>query len=626
MKKKLLVLIVIVLLFVVSLNSTMKWLTKTSCIAGRVYCSTAVGKNINGDSCIYVMAGYSTASSPTGSNYEYNPRADTTGGAPWATRSNMPNPSRWDAAASNAPRSSIERIYVAGGSDANMWGPTYFPYCDEYTPSTNSWAQRADMSVPREGPCAATLRNKVYVIGGGDGTTGPRNTNERYNISPDTWTTMTGMTYARADPAAAAGINASGDTCIYVFGGADNTTGIMNKYNEEYNCASNSWTTKTSMPTARSGFLAITYNDTLIYCMGGVIDALMGIDTRAVEVYNTRQNNWTIETLLPTARDGMAGGYVKNVEPDEFSLSQPAKGVTVASITPTLYWHRTYEPKIWIITGAEGQNITTKNNAADLDPNNSITYDLWYSLKSDFSSYTEVTGLTDTFYATPPLQYDTIYYWKVKAIGSERWSNQLDWWFRTPTEVSVQLSSFSAWMYKGNVKILWRTESEKDNVKWLIERAYGKADNFTFIGTLDGQGTKPTPTDYAYTDKDVTREAKYFYRLGAMNKQGETEWYGPIAFNFKTSVTYDIVSVIPSSKGKVKINYTLGHSSQTRIELYDLSGRRIETLLDVKKEAGKHSLVWNGRKNKGGYASTGIYFCRIQCASFSKTVKFVYMK
>jgi N-acetylneuraminic acid mutarotase len=624
MKKIILLLIFFALIFSIYLNGTMKWLTKASCIASRVYCSTAVGKNTNGDSCIYVMAGYN-GTGPTASNYEYNPKADTTGGAPWATRNNMPNPLRWDAAASNAPRSSVERIYVCGGSDANMWGPTYFPYCDEYTPSTNQWLSRSNMSVAREGPCAATLRKKVYVIGGGDDVVGPRNTNERYNISPDSWTTMTSMTYARADPAAAVGINASGDTCIYVFGGADNTIGTMYSYNEEYNCASNSWTTKTSMPTARSGLLAITYNDTLIYCMGGVIDALSGIDTRAVEVYNTRQNSWTIETQLPTARDGMAGGYVKNVPPDEFSLIDPTLGETVATITPTLYWHRTFEPKIWIIAGAEGNTIITKNNAADLDPDNSLTYTLWYGLYSDFSSYTEVTGLTDTFYTTPALLYDTVYYWKVKAIGSEQWCNQLDWWFRTPTETAVELISFSAWLYYGDVKVIWRTESEKENVQWLIERAYEKPSDFVSIGTVEGQGTKPTPTDYSFTDNRVSKEGKYFYRIGSVDTEGEILWQEPVFVIFKKSSSKDLLTVY-NDNHRIKVNYIVTKPTEVTVEIFDKTGRRVKKLYEGMRERGNYTLTWSGREDNGKRASQGVYFCRMEAGEKTQTVKFVYMR
>lgn len=60
------------------------------------------------------------------------------------------------------------------------------------------------------------------------------------------------------------------------------------------------WTTKSSMPTARNGIGAATV-DGKIYIIGG--QKATG-DTGAVEEYNPATDTWTTKTSMPTPRSG----------------------------------------------------------------------------------------------------------------------------------------------------------------------------------------------------------------------------------------------------------------------------------------------------------------------------------
>ncbi len=55
------------------------------------------------------------------------------------------------------------------------------------------------------------------------------------------------------------------------------------------------------------------------------------------------------------------------------------------------------------------------------------------------------------------------------------------------------------------------------------------------------------------------------------------------------------------------INYDIPKESHVRIELYDLSGRLINTFVDKKQQAGYYSIHWNATRY-----SSGVYFYRIQ--------------
>jgi len=69
------------------------------------------------------------------------------------------------------------------------------------------------------------------------------------------------------------------------------------------------------------------------------------------------------------------------------------------------------------------------------------------------------------------------------------------------------------------------------------------------------------------------------------------------------------------------IRYNLNQASIVNIEIYDLLGRKIETLSDSRQQAGRHQITWNA----GGRA-TGMYFYKIQIGRESLTEKLLLLK
>jgi hypothetical protein len=69
------------------------------------------------------------------------------------------------------------------------------------------------------------------------------------------------------------------------------------------------------------------------------------------------------------------------------------------------------------------------------------------------------------------------------------------------------------------------------------------------------------------------------------------------------------------------IRYELPQSSQVKIEIYDLLGRKVTTLYDGEKQAGHHYVIWNT-----GDFSSGIYFSKLQAGEYSESRKMVLLK
>ena len=69
------------------------------------------------------------------------------------------------------------------------------------------------------------------------------------------------------------------------------------------------------------------------------------------------------------------------------------------------------------------------------------------------------------------------------------------------------------------------------------------------------------------------------------------------------------------------IEYGLPGAGWIRIDIYDLLGRRVMTLIDEEMQAGRHRAVWDA----SGYSS-GVYFYRIEAGDFVDTKRMVYLK
>ncbi len=57
------------------------------------------------------------------------------------------------------------------------------------------------------------------------------------------------------------------------------------------------------------------------------------------------------------------------------------------------------------------------------------------------------------------------------------------------------------------------------------------------------------------------------------------------------------------------------------IAIYDLLGRKVETIVNEHKQSGYHQITWNSNN-----ISSGIYFYKIHAGEFVETKKMVLLK
>jgi len=76
------------------------------------------------------------------------------------------------------------------------------------------------------------------------------------------------------------------------------------------------------------------------------------------------------------------------------------------------------------------------------------------------------------------------------------------------------------------------------------------------------------------------------------------------------------------------IRFEVQGSRFVKIEVYDIRGRLVRILLDGSKgfEAGRHSVVWDGRDDNGVQVGSGVYLYRMRAGGYEAVRRMVLMK
>jgi N-acetylneuraminic acid mutarotase len=252
----------------------------------------------------------------------------------------------------------------------------------------DSWGSSAAYMPDVAGEAAAAAINgKGYVFGGFRGAN-TLDRNWEYDPATNTWTTKANMPTARRKPTAFT-IN----NIAYVVGSSDRDTSAVTGINEAYNPATNTWASKAGMPTARGYATPFVINGKG-YIVGGSISA--SSLTNATEEYDPTTNSWATKTVVPQSPDGC--GFV--LKSKGYVVTTP--GNTYEYDPATNAWV-TKQPRPVNLAGAigfaDGIYGYSLCGGASGTGNQVYQYDsvknVWYSNK--FATMTQAIGYSPSF-------------------------------------------------------------------------------------------------------------------------------------------------------------------------------------------------------------------------------------
>ena len=74
------------------------------------------------------------------------------------------------------------------------------------------------------------------------------------------------------------------------------------------------------------------------------------------------------------------------------------------------------------------------------------------------------------------------------------------------------------------------------------------------------------------------------------------------------------------------IEFDLSLGCQVKLEIYNILGNRVRTLIDDRLVAGHKSITWDGKDNQGKQVTSGIYFYRLKAGDFTESKKMVIVR
>ncbi len=205
----------------------------------------------------------------------------------------------------------------------------------------------------------------------------------------------------------------------------------------------------------------------------------------------------------------------------------------------------------------------------------------------------------------------------------------------------VELSSFNAIATADNfAQISWETASESNLLGYNIYRSEteNQEDALRVTATMITASNQAMGASYSYTDDEVEMNTTYNYWLQSNDFDGTSQMFGPVTVKISDQDDHDIDNAILRTElygnypnpfnPETTISYSISQAQHVRLEVYNMRGQLVKTLLNKQVETAntKLNVVWNGKDNNNNQVSSGIYLYKLITDDYSKTNKMILMK
>ncbi len=231
-------------------------------------------------------------------------------------------------------------------------------------------------------------------------------------------------------------------------------------------------------------------------------------------------------------------------------------------------------------------------------------------------------------------------YWDMTLNGSiNNGYPYLSWEDGEDVSLPVEISSFTIENQNSGILLKWTTESEIENLGFILERqcivganhdlpsSWSQIVSYTSDDALTGYGSTSEKHDYQFTDKAVQPGVTYEYRLGDVDYNGKVTWHKTVeitvdAESVKLPVEFGLHKAYPNPfNPSVILSYGLKDAGQTTLQVYNMRGQMVETLVSTNKLVGNYNFVWQPVN-----LSAGVYIVRLQSGNQTNLQKIVFVK
>jgi hypothetical protein len=204
----------------------------------------------------------------------------------------------------------------------------------------------------------------------------------------------------------------------------------------------------------------------------------------------------------------------------------------------------------------------------------------------------------------------------------------------------VHLTYCRAIAHEGFVEIEWATASEMGNAGFNIFRSKSTSSAREGLAEVNeapipARGDEMLGAEYSLRDYEASTDQAYYW-LEDVDLKGSGTMHGPFSVESASSpgngeepLPKDFVlhQNFPNPFNPyTEIEYDLPRDCHVKLEIFNASGRKVITLVDAFRKAGRIVARWNGKDSRDIDLSSGVYFCRITASDFRQLRKMVLLR
>jgi hypothetical protein len=198
----------------------------------------------------------------------------------------------------------------------------------------------------------------------------------------------------------------------------------------------------------------------------------------------------------------------------------------------------------------------------------------------------------------------------------------------------VTLSTFTATAGYGKIILSWVTSSENNNAGFYVMRAEEEKGIYNQMNhqIIQGYGNTTMEHQYRYVDTNVEIGRTYYYKLYSQDFNGDIFQYPVVESTAALAVpeTFALQQNFPNPfNPTTKITFSVPQEANVKLEIYNMLGQKIRTLVDGQFEAGIYEdVMWDATDNKGNPVANGVYYLVLisNAQDFKQVRKMVFMK
>jgi hypothetical protein len=141
------------------------------------------------------------------------------------------------------------------------------------------------------------------------------------------------------------------------------------------------------------------------------------------------------------------------------------------------------------------------------------------------------------------------------------------------------------------------------------------------------------PPDTAYVDLEADPGETYYYKVSAVDSAGnESEYSDEVQSTIPSEIKSERLLKFPGKfllmrnypdpfNQVTEIKYILPKDTQVKLEVYNLLGQKVATLVDQRQTPGNKAIIWDA-----GSLSSGVYIYRLCAGVYKQTKKMVLLR